>query len=272
MELQYPCCPVCHAALRQDGRSRRCEHGHCFDLAKEGYCNLLTASHKPGSTTGDNRLMAHARSNFLNKGYFAPLADAVADFTESAGRNGVVLDVCCGEGYYSRCVLARVPCRLFGFDLSKEMVRRAAKQANGGFFFVANLSAIPLPDESVDAAFHLFAPFHEAEFARVLKNGGRLCTVVPGENHLFELKAAVYDRPYKNDARLPETGRLRLIETRTVSAVIRLQSNEDIRNLFAMTPYQYRTSPQDYAKLGRLDTLETQLEFVLGIYQKGAET
>ncbi|MBQ5969788.1 MAG: methyltransferase domain-containing protein [Clostridia bacterium] len=268
MEPLYPVCPVCRTPLERRDRTLVCRNGHCFDLAKEGYCNLLTAQHRAGETTGDNNRMAQARSAFLNKGCFAPLAAAVTDFVRGAAPQSVVLDICCGEGYYSEAVLRQVPCRLLGFDLSKAMVRRAAKRGCSGFFFVANLSAIPLPDGSVDRAFHLFAPFHAPEFARVLRPGGLLCTVMPGPDHLFALKAAVYASPYRNEVRLPDAAPLRLLNVRTVRADCTLTSNEDIRALFDMTPYRYRTSPADLKKLDALQTLTTPLEFVLAVYQK----
>ena len=268
MEPFYPVCPVCGGELTRRGKSLVCPAGHCFDFAKEGYCNLLVSQHKAGDDTGDNRRMAQARSDFLNKGYFSPLADAVTDFVRGVSAQSVVLDVCCGEGYYSAAVLSKVPCRLLGFDLSKAMVRRAAKRNCGGFFFVANLSAIPLPDHSVDRAFHLFAPFHASEFARVLRPGGLLCTVMPGPDHLFALKKAVYESPYKNEVRLPDAAPLRLLDVKTLKSECTLTSNADIRALFDMTPYRYRTSQTDLQKLDALDTLATPLEFVLAVYRK----
>lgn len=269
MEGIYPACPVCGGALNKQGKSLVCQSGHCFDLAKEGYCNLLTNQHKAGDATGDNNRMAQARAAFLNKGYFSPLADAVAAFAaKNADENAVVLDICCGEGYYSEQVLRRVPCRLLGFDLSKAMVRRAAKRNCGGFFFVANLAAIPLPDSSVDAAFHLFAPFHAKEFSRILRPGGTLCTVMPGPDHLFALKEAVYASPYKNEVRLPDAGALTLEKVETLRATCTLKTNEDVRALFDMTPYRYRTSQADNQKLDAIDTLTTPLEFILATYRK----
>ncbi len=261
----FPVCPVCKAPLQPFGGALQCENRHSFDLAKEGYVNLLTGQHKSGERTGDSRAMARARHAFLERGYFDALAREVA--RQAAALTGdapTVLDICCGEGHYAQCVAAAKPCRLFGFDLSKEMVRLAAKRKiPNALFFVANLAAIPLPDASVDFAMHLFAPFHAPEFARVLKKDGALISVIPGRDHLFSLKAAVYDTPYRNDEQAPDGGRLRLLERTRVKKTIRLQSAEDIRALFSMTPYAYRTSQSDLTKLDRLETLETEIDFVL---------
>lgn len=261
----FPVCPVCGEALQKNGGALQCIRRHSFDFAKEGYVNLLTGQHKSGELTGDHRAMARARHSFLERGYFEPLAEETARQMKAfTGNSPLVLDICCGEGYYAAVTAAAKPCRLFGFDLSKEMVRLASKRKiPNALFFVANLAAIPLPDASVDFAMHLFAPFHAAEFARVLTQDGTLLSVVPGRDHLFSLKAAVYDTPYRNDEEAPDGGKLRLLERSRVKETIHLKSSEDIRALFSMTPYAYRTSKADLAKLERLETLETEIDFVL---------
>ena len=262
-------CPICSGNFETDGKTLRCGNGHSFDFSKEGYVNLLTSQHKNGSLIGDNKAMAVSRRNFLNKGYFSCLAEKIAD--EVAGlkkENPVVLDICCGEGYYSSVVLKKTACRLYGFDLSKEMVRLAAKRKLSALFFVANISSIPLPDSSVDFAFHLFAPFHEKEFNRILKPGGTLITVFPGSDHLFSLKEAVYETPYKNDEKAPETTVLKIIETVKICEDIHLDCGEDIMSLFSMTPYYYKTSKHDLEKIEKLKYLDTKAEFVLAKYTK----
>lgn len=261
-------CPVCKTKLAKEGNSLKCENNHCFDFSKEGYVNLLTAQHKSGSLTGDNKQMALSRKSFLNKGYFACLANAVAnEFAKTHSETDVALDICCGEGYYSAKLLEKASCRLLGFDLSKDMVKLAAKRKLNALFFVANISQIPLPDSSVDFAFHLFAPFHEKEFSRILKKEGELITAVPGKNHLLSLKKAVYETPYVNDEKPPEASLLKLTEAIKVSDRIHLDCNEDIMALFSMTPYYYRTSKQDIAKLALLTELDTEVEFVLFKYK-----
>ena len=261
----FTCCPVCGEALQQNGGSLQCAHRHSFDLAREGYVNLLTGSHKSGDSIGDNRAMAHARHAFLESGHFAALGDALArQLCLCTGEMPTVLDICCGEGYYAQKLAQAKPCRLFGFDLSKEMVRLAAKRKlPNALFFVANLSAIPLLDASVDFAVHLFAPFHAREFSRILKPDGTLFCAVPGKNHLFSLKEAVYDTPYYNDEAVPDAAPLRLLDKTRVTAPVRLATNADIRALFSMTPYAYRTSKSDLAKLDKLQTLETELDVLL---------
>ena len=257
-------CPVCGKALEFDNRVARCENGHSFDIAKEGYVNLLRSS-KPGDLIGDDKASARCRRDFLNKGYYSVLKDALCQMFD--GRQGSVLDICCGEGYYTSALGANPHLDVYGFDISREMVRLAAKRG-GCRFFVANMAAIPVADGSMDYAIHLFAPFQEASFARVLKSGGRLITVIPGKKHLFGLKQALYDTPYENDEQLPQTALLKLCNVTKVSGTIKLTSQDDIQAVFRMTPYFFHTSQQDKEKLLALTELETPVEFVLAEYEK----
>ena len=258
-------CPVCGGALVQTERSLRCGKGHCFDLAKEGYVNLLTGS-RPGDATGDSKEAARFRRDFLNKGYYAPLRDALT--ARFAGRTGRLLDLCCGEGYYTAALGALPGLRVYGFDLAREMVRLAAKRDPNLTFFVANLTRIPVRDEAFDWATLLFAPFQEKELLRILKPGGKLVLTVPGRRHLYGLKQAVYDKPYENDEALPRTEALRLLGTEKIRAQITLNARADIQAVFRMTPYYYRSSPADRAKLEDLESLDTEIEFVIAEYEK----
>lgn len=257
-------CPVCSKRLTFDHRCARCENGHSFDLAREGYVNLLRAS-RPGDRIGDDKDSARCRRDLLNKGYYNVLRDALCRIFEQ--KQGTVLDICCGEGYYTAALGANPSLQVYGFDISREMVRLAAKRGNARYF-VANMAAIPMESETVDFVTHLFAPFQEASFARVLKPGGRLFTVIPGRRHLFGLKQALYDTPYENDEQLPKTSLLRLVDTTKVGARITLASQEDIQAVFRMTPYFFHTSVRDKEKLLPLTTLETEVEFVIAQFEK----
>lgn len=257
-------CPVCGKMLEFQSNTARCAGGHSFDIAREGYVNLLRSS-KSGDLIGDDKASARCRRDFLNKGYYSSLKNALCDAFSQ--RQGSVLDICCGEGYYTSALAENPNLTVYGFDISREMVRLAAKRG-GCRCFVANLASIPIADGSMDYATHLFAPFQEASFARVLRSGGRLITVIPGQKHLFGLKQALYTTPYENDEQLPVTTELKLLSTRKVTDRIILSSQEDIQAVFRMTPYYFHTSPQDKEKLLPLTQLETPVEFILAEYEK----
>jgi 23S rRNA (guanine745-N1)-methyltransferase len=114
-----------------------------------------------------------------------------------------VLDSGSGEGYYTDLVERAVFERdgtsfVSGFDISKEAVKRAAKKNPRIEYAVASSYEMPIADGAADTLYNVFSPLAIEESARVLKQGGRFIMVIPDEEHLFELKAAVYDTPYKN--------------------------------------------------------------------------
>lgn len=261
-------CPVCGMPLTETQSNFCCTKGHSFDRAKEGYVNLLISG-KSGDLKGDNKEMARSRRDFLNKGFYSPLAKAVSDCVGKLCTEGdTVLDICCGEGYYTEYASRNNARNYLGFDISKNMVRLAAKRRCGASFFVANIASIPVKDNSVSLAFHLFAPFHEAEFSRVLKQDGTLITVIPGREHLYGLKKVLYDTPYYNDEKPPQTSLLHQYDSIRVRADLRLDKREDISALFQMTPYYYHTPSEGMRKLEQLDVLETEIDFLLLLCKK----
>ena len=233
--------------------------------------NLLKSG-KNGALIGDNREMATSRRAFLSKGYYDSLArELKKEYDLIKNENCTAADICCGEGYYTDFISADAEGEFYGFDISKEMIRLAAKRKSHARFFVANMKSLPLESESVNAAFHLFAPFCEDEFARILAHGGRLYSVSPGREHLFGLKEVLYDTPYENEESVPDYGRLKLVEQKRVVDTIVLKSNEDIYSLFKMTPYYYHTNKKHKEKLDGIDTLTTRLDFVINIFTKAEE-
>jgi len=263
MELKRSafCCPVCKEALfiRPDGL--RCFLGHHFDKAKQGYVNLLRSNSSGGH--GDDKLMVAARSAFLHKGYYAPLQEAVA---EAVGSGHTVLDAGCGEGYYTAAFAKNNA--VCGVDISKEALKVAARTVPAAEFAVASVAALPLAENSVDTVVNIFAPDAGSEYLRVLVPHGRLITVQPCEDHLWELKAAVYDTPYENPTPATDREGFRVIDTKTLRFEILLQETTDISALFKMTPYYYKTSRTDQQKLETLDTLKTRLSFFITVYEK----
>ena len=120
----------------------------------------------------------------------------------------------------------------------------SAKSNKSGKYFVANLSQIPIEDKSIDTAVHLFAPFNDREFARILKDDGNLYSVIPGENHLIEMKELLYDVPYKNDEKAPDSKLLQLVEREKVSEKVHI-SSEDLFELFSMTHKRAKQKPPE---------------------------
>lgn len=261
-------CPKCGAAMTFDGHSLFCggERRHCYDAAASGYVNLAP-EHRAG---GDSKDAVRARTAFLSRGYYAPVAEAIEALAARYAAPGLFCDAGCGEGYYTGRLAAIAP--TCGFDLSRAAVEAGAKRARReglqAFYAVAGLYNLPLMDRSVDFLLNHFAPCAEDEFARVLKPGGVLVVGAAGEDHLLGLKRAIYDTPVRNEARADLPRGMALIERRTVREIIHLSGPADIAALFAMTPYYYRTSEADRAKLNALETLDTEIEVELSVYRR----
>lgn len=254
-------CPVCGGGLFELSGGLRCFAGHSFDRARQGYVNLLLKN-ASGKRHGDDRCMVAARRRFLEKGYYAPLQKAVS---RMLGTDQIVLDAGCGEGYYTACFAEQN--QVYGIDISKDAVQAAAGRYKTAAFAVASLAHIPLADQSVDAVVSIFAPEVPVEFARVLRSGGRWITVLPMERHLWELKAAVYNKPYCNPPVKPVRSGFVLTRGEELQYRIALDNTADIAALFQMTPYYYKTSALDQQKLQSLSRLEVGLEFYLAEYQ-----
>lgn len=257
-------CPNCRLPLYQSENSYRCENGHSFDIAKEGYVNLLLSK----KVSGDNKDMVKARSSFLERGHYRKLAQSLAETVLGYNRKKeqTILDAGCGQGYYSQA-FSEIPDRkIIGFDISKEAVRSAAKNARG-LFFVASGADIPLSDQSCDVIINVFAPFFEKEFSRILNHNGKVLKVIPGVDHLWELKQAIYCHPYENEEKVPTTSKLTMHSRSYLKYQIKADS-EDLRNLVMMTPYFYTTAPSDLDKLKNLASLDITVSFSILEYVK----
>lgn len=262
-------CPVCGAggAANETGKQFFC-HGsrrHSFDFAKSGYLNLCLAA-----KAGDSKEAVRARSAFLEAGYYEKLSDRVNGILAELGADSV-LDAGCGEGYYTNR-MTRACKTVFGADLSRDGVDKAAKTAkregSAAGFAVASLFELPVKSASFDAVTNLFAPCCESEFNRVLRESGYLILVGAGEQHLMGLKRLLYDTPYVNPGRNDLPTSMELIRRERLQDRITVKGNEQVQALFSMTPYYWRTSESDRAKLNGVETLETEIDFDVFIYQK----
>lgn len=212
-------CPVCGGALMPLGTSLRCPQGHSYDMAKEGYVNLLAIQRRHAADPGDGKAMVRARRAFLQAGYYAPFQKALAELClEYAPECGEthLLDAGCGEGSYDRVV---------------------------------------------------YDAFAEQEFCRVLRSGGVLLYAVPTARHLYGLKEVLYDEPYENAEQQTEYSGFTLIGERTVTDTITVEGDQ-IRNLFAMTPYFWKTPHVGALRLAAKQSLTTEIGFRFLAYRR----
>lgn len=260
-------CPHCSKELLKDNKTYVCENRHSFDIAKEGYANmLLKQGHKE---YGDSKAMCLARREFFKHDYYASLKNKLSSLVKELNIKSMI-DAGCGEGYYTNFIKANNDVDILAFDISKEMVRLASKGSDVTYVVANNLN-IPVFDNSVDAILNCFVPRATEEYTRVLKDGGYLIVVNPHKYHLFELKQAVYDNPYTNELKYESHKSLELVKEYEVNDLIHLKTVEEIKELFEMTPYVNKTSLKDKAKLDSLSSLDVRTSFHVAVYKKIAE-
>ena len=263
-------CPICRAPLTRQGGSYICPGRHTFDRARQGYTNLLL---RAAGQHGDNREMILARRAFLESGAYAPLKDAISTAARRLAPGArTFLDAGCGEGYYGEAVLGALPHAAgYGIDISREALRVAGRReavASGRFsLFVAGVYEMPFADRSFDLVLNVFAPLATEEYRRVLRPGGVLLMAIPDRRHLFEMKEVLYDTPRENEVADLALGGFTLLGAEPVTKKLTLTSGEQIRALFSMTPYYYRTPEAGRLRLEALDRLEVTAEFLLLSYR-----
>ena len=233
-------CPVCQARLAFIGDERRwvCGHGHSFDVARDGYVNLLVKGRRQNRQPGDNAEMVAARRRFLATGAYDPMTDELASLAAGL-RPAIALDVGCGEGRHTRAIPAAVT---LGVDVAKPAVAAAAKAHPQGWYAVANAADIPLDDASADLALNVFGPVAAAELARVVRPGGWVVAAHPGTEHLAELRALVYDEPRPHAIKPPlrhSADWFTQISATRMRFPVAVAGQEQLRDLFAMTPYRW---------------------------------
>lgn len=290
--LEHLRCPVCGGMFLREPSLLRCANGHCFDLAKEGYVNLLPPGKGKNARTGDEKAMVRARQTFLAAGLYNGISDAIASLLQRYlphDHAPVLCDSGCGEGYHTLRIADslsqnRGGALLYGFDASKTAVSYAAKAANrrmytgeGGIgtyggticaFFPANIFALPLSDSSVDAVISMFAPVAADENLRVLRENGVLLVASSGVRHLSEMRALLYnDVHYHEDATAAYEG-FTLADTADVRYTMHVPDSDTLRALWTMTPFYYKTSPEGKERLFSMESLNCTVDVRLTVYKK----
>ncbi len=292
MKLPWKC-PHCGKKLKEkwDGGGLYCLKNHTFDAAKEGYYHLLPVQNQKTKHPGDSKEMILARRAFLNAGYYQIFGDALGSLclqygvamaaTQTKKKQASrpqdaaplhLVDAGCGEGWYDRAVDATFAdasrgLTLAGFDIAKDAVRLAAKALPHAQYAVGSSFAQPIQGEWADLLINVFSPLALEEFHRVLRKDGILIYAVPGARHLFGMKEVLYQQPYENPCEQPSYQGFALLERKQVCATITVPQ-EMIANLFAMTPYYWKTPKDGAERLAALEQLTTEIAFDFLVFQK----
>lgn len=233
--------------------------------------NLLPVQHKHSMEPGDNKQMMQARREFLEAGFYEPMAKALAIMID-ASRPRYLLDLGCGEGYYSRTIEAfcTSPMTMHGVDIAKFAVAAAAKKLPNARFIVASANRLPYAAQYFDFVLRVFAPSNDAELARVLKPSGLLLTVTPGPRHLWQLKEFIYAevKEHALESVVPES--FERLDSQRISYKITPNPLQRIA-LLQMTPFAWRANESVQQAIKDVVGLEIETDFILTLAKKTAD-
>lgn len=257
-------CPICQENLTLVESSLKCNNRHSFDLAKFGYVNLAPQIKQSANYDKEN---FQNRQQILEAGFYQAILEAVSDLLSNSKNAKTILDIGCGEGFYSRKLQESHSDKTFyAFDISKDSVQIAAKsEPNWAVnWFVGDLARLPIKDASMDILLDIFSPANYGEFKRVLKENGLLIKVIPTENHLKEIRQKVQDqltnKDYSNqDIKDHFQNNFTILSSKTASLTKPITA-EQLQALLSMTPLLFHVdqSKIDWSQLTEI-TIEAEI-------------
>lgn len=268
--MKYLRCPICHSAFQENPQGLVCINRHQFDRSKETYFNLLPVQHKNSLTPGDAKEQLKARRDFLDAGFFEPLKSKILSLLDPSVT--ALLDLGCGEGYFTRGLAIHLPgAEIYAVDIAKSgiaMAAKSAKQLPNITNVVASNFDLPLQDQSVDVILRVLAPSKDSELRRVLTLNGKLLIVIPGEQHLIELRKKIYPeiRPLQP---LPEIEGFVLKEQSRIKFSLELDNSEHLQSLLDMTPFVWKIN-REKRDLIQSHPLNDSAEFLIGEYHRAS--
>ena len=257
-------CPICQENLTLLESSLKCNNRHSFDLAKFGYVNLAPQIKQSANYDKEN---FQNRQQILEAGFYQAILEAISDLLANSKNAKTILDIGCGEGFYSRKLQERHPDKTFyAFDISKDSVQIAAKsEPNWAVnWFVGDLARLPIKDASMDILLDIFSPANYGEFRRVLSKDGILIKVIPTKNHLKEIRQKVQDqltnKDYSNqDIKNHFQNNFTILSSKTTSLTKPITA-EQLQALLSMTPLLFHIdqSKIDWSQLTEI-TIEAEI-------------
>jgi 23S rRNA (guanine745-N1)-methyltransferase len=277
--FQALACPLDGSPLHRQGASWGCAAGHSFDIASQGYANLLPVQQKNSRDPGDSKEMVAARRRFLEAGYYQPIAAAVSRVALAdlpAGKTVCCLDAGCGEGYYLRQLAATANGENrklvgLGLDISKWAVLAAAKLDKRMNWVVGSNAKLPVLPGRLDRLLCMFGFPVYGEFARVLKTDGRLIQVDAGPDHLRELREVIYPslKPERR-GEFQAPGGFALLGAESLRHALSIEGQAGIADLLAMTPHLYRATAEGRARAAALSHISLTVDVRLSCFTRQA--
>lgn len=259
-------CPICGDTLTKQDKRYVCQKNHSFDIARQGHVNLLPVQQKRSLNPGDTAQQVASRRAFLDGGFYAPIREKLCQLAGDHNCSGPILDVGCGEGYYSAGLAEAMEGELLGLDISKEAVRYAAGRYKNATWICASAARLPVKDHSVGLLTSLFALTLPEEFRRVLRDDGAFIQVLAAEDHLMGLKNIIYpELHHKEKFTTPQIPGFRLAESCPLRFTFTVEG-EQVQNLLSMTPHVYRIGKEGAEALRRTERLTDTASCVLNLY------
>lgn len=271
-------CPLCREHLTRTGNQLSCLNRHCFDLARQGYVNLLPVQKKKSKDPGDSPDMVEARHRFLEAGYYNPIADELLSLIRDlpSTPTHTILDSGCGEGFYLRHIANTLKAdnsslTLFGLDISKPAIQLAARSPQAIGWLVGSGRGAPVQNGSLDTILCIFGFCFYADFAQILKPGGTLIRIDAGPDHLKELRERIY--PELKPARAfdyqsaTDMGFV-LEQEKTLQFHLPPLDMPTMLQLMAMTPHLYRANKTLLAELQASDMPEILVDVVFRTFKR----
>ena len=257
-------CPICQENLTLVESSLKCNNRHSFDLAKFGYVNLAPQIKQSANYDKEN---FQNRQEILESGFYQAILEVVSDLLSNSKNAKTILDIGCGEGFYSRKLQeSHLDKTFYAFDISKDSVQIAAKsEPNWAVnWFVGDLARLPIKDASIDILLDIFSPANYGEFRRVLSKDGILIKVIPTKNHLKEIRQKVQDqltnKDYSNqDIKNHFQEHFTILSSQTASLTKTITA-EQLKALLSMTPLLFHIdqSKIDWSQLAEI-TIEAEI-------------
>ena len=260
-------CPICGELLTRQEKCYVCANRHSFDIARLGHVNLLPVQHKRSLSPGDTAQQVVSRRAFLDGGFYEPICQALCDLAKDNHCTGPILDIGCGEGYYSAALAEHLDAELLGLDISKEAVRYAAGRYKKATWICASAAHLPVKDQSFGLLTSLFALTMPEEFKRVLRPDGAFIQVLAAEDHLLGLKHIIYpELHHKEKFTTPEIPGFRLVQSRKLQFTFTVEGQQ-VQNLLSMTPHVYRIGKDGADRLRQTGKLTDTASCVLNLYR-----
>ena len=274
-------CPIDGKKLEQRDRHFFCENGHTFDIARQGYVNLLPVQLKRSKQPGDSKAMVLARTQFLDSGIYQAVANKLSDIVIAQlpeTSEICLLDAGCGEGYYFDLIFNSLKNKegsnslsFIGLDISRDAIIQATKRNKHISWVVGTNRQPPVEDKSVDIILCLFGFMCIDAFSKILKPGGKIIIVDPGPDHLKELREIIYPKvkESKQENSIPaEHSGFTLVERKSLQFNEKITDNEQVNNLLLMTPHFYRASKEGRDVACDLHELDITVDVIFRVLEK----